>query len=419
MVMSAQPVAIQNVFALRRNPYEGLRVLRPEPMERRAHIWELAPALHCSIVGTCLTTAELRVLVRSADAHAARGLDDHDLHRLAVSSVESREPLSKKINKALDRRHRVAIGRFGKAATAAEVRSCWDDAMRSGDIPGGYWALMTHPRTTDDLVRRAFGDVHMLSHLVGAANRADIQRLRLLEDEKAALEEKLQRQQRRLRDDIVCRDTKIAELTEALGSLLERTQTASSAVPQSGALDHVLAETRKQLDAEVRRRERAERKLAEAIAHRDETERSALTLGQDLVAVREELGAAEAALAALTDRYGDPEGARLDLGRLTVLYVGGRPHQIARFRSLLGRAAAALIHHDGGMEQSIDLLPGLVSRADVAVFPVDTISHDAALAVKRLCRLAEKPYIPLRSSGLASLLCGLKAHAILPAVEAS
>jgi hypothetical protein len=65
------------------------------------------------------------------------------------------------------------------------------------------------------------------------------------------------------------------------------------------------------------------------------------------------------------------------------------------------------LHHDGGIEHSAALLPGLVSRADIAVFPVDCVSHDAAAAVKRVCRQLGKRYIPLRTSSLACLLSGL------------
>src|SRR5262249_56449253 len=39
----------------------------------------------------------------------------------------------------------------------------------------------------EDIVNRVFGDVHMLSHLVGAANRADIRRLRELKQDNVAL----------------------------------------------------------------------------------------------------------------------------------------------------------------------------------------------------------------------------------------
>jgi hypothetical protein len=71
------------------------------------------------------------------------------------------------------------------------------------------------------------------------------------------------------------------------------------------------------------------------------------------------------------------------------------------------RAGGVLLHHDGGVEHSMTLLPGLVSRADCTVFPVDCVSHDAMGLVKRQCRQSAKPFMPLRTSSLASLLAGL------------
>jgi hypothetical protein len=39
--------------------------------------------------------------------------------------------------------------------------------------------------------------------------------------------------------------------------------------------------------------------------------------------------------------------------------------------------------------------------------PVDCVSHEAALTVKRLCRQTDRPFVPLRSAGLSSLLTAL------------
>lgn len=74
---------------------------------------------------------------------------------------------------------------------------------------------------------------------------------------------------------------------------------------------------------------------------------------------------------------------------------------------MVENAGGEFLYHDGGIEHSMTLLPGLVSRADCAVFPIDCISHDAMGMVKRHCRQSTKPFIPLRTSSLASLLSGL------------
>jgi hypothetical protein len=92
---------------------------------------------------------------------------------------------------------------------------------------------------------------------------------------------------------------------------------------------------------------------------------------------------------------------------MTVLYVGGRAKQVPQLRALVERINGQFLHHDGGLEDNTALLPGLLSRATVAVFPVDCISHNAATSVKRYCDQAGRPYLPLRTSSLTCLLSAL------------
>ena len=77
-------------------------------------------------------------------------------------------------------------------------------------------------------------------------------------------------------------------------------------------------------------------------------------------------------------------------------------------RAVAERAGATFLHHDGGIEERGGLLPGLVSRADAVLFPVDCISHAAMSLVKRLCQQGGKPFLPLRSAGLAPFCAALK-----------
>jgi hypothetical protein len=84
-------------------------------------------------------------------------------------TIKPRDGAAKLLNKALDHRHRVAINQFDKAKTEEEVRTLWREARQKGEIPGAYWAAMTHPATTKELIRMIFGEVHMLSHLVNSS----------------------------------------------------------------------------------------------------------------------------------------------------------------------------------------------------------------------------------------------------------
>ena len=106
---------------------------------------------------------------------------------------------------------------------------------------------------------------------------------------------------------------------------------------------------------------------------------------------------------------GEEETAAPDLAGAQVLYVGGRANQVPQLKAVVERAGGVFLHHDGGIEHSMTLLPGLIGRADIAMFPIDCISHDAMGMVKRQSRLTGTPFVPLRTSSLACLVGGLAA----------
>ena len=113
---------------------------------------------------------------------------------------------------------------------AGQPRVLWREAVQRGEIPGAYWATLTHPATTQALVRDAFGEVHMLSHLVGAANRADIRRLCRLEAENAEQRARLDRQELAFREAVVTRDACIRELSDALALVIKAVTVTEGAI---------------------------------------------------------------------------------------------------------------------------------------------------------------------------------------------
>jgi hypothetical protein len=400
----------------------ALERLRERPLDMptaRNKIWELHQTFHCSIIGTCLTTGELRGLLVKLKAVPDAEASDHALHAAAVTLASARGVGAKLLNKTLDRKFQRQIARAAAARTEDEVRGVWDEALEAGDIPGGYWVVMTHPASTQALVRHVFGEVHMLSHLVGAANRADIRRLRELEAENAALREKVERQQAALRDAIVARDRKIAALQALLGATVAPREPAPSetgtietgrAPASDRALDAVLDDTRGRLQRSERRVahleariDGLERRAAQATERATAAEAAAAQLRDDCRALDTKL----AALLAPAARAEAPADRPHRLNRATILYVGGRPNQLAHLRAVVEQAGGAFLHHSGGSDETTASLPGCVSRADAVLFPVDCVSHAASLELKRLCKQAGKPYLPLRTASLAALLQAL------------
>ena len=196
--------------------------------KRRERLWELSSHLHCSIIGTCLTTTELRQFFVKLKDPLAKSASDHDVHSLAVRGAGRRDLPGKLLNKMLDKRHEAHVRRFAKAGTVEDVRALWRACLGKGEVPGAYWAVLTHPLTDQALIREAFGDVHMLSHLVGMSNRADIARLRDLERELGDSHEKIARQEARLKQNGDERAALRSEL-ERLGRDLRQAQEQSPA----------------------------------------------------------------------------------------------------------------------------------------------------------------------------------------------
>lgn len=379
--------------------------------KRRARLAELDGQLHCSIIGTCLSTHELRKLVpkfTSLDRHDA---SDLEIHHSAVELAIDGGAGAKALHKLLDEHYAGAIRRFDEAADEVGLLKLWDEALKSGDIPPAYWALMTHPYSTLQVRQKAFGELHMLSHLVGAANRADIRRLVALEAENAGLKEKLERQQCRLQEISTQRDASIAALEEQIAQLtalaMRQTPTNPSDLEaEVSRLRDKLTDTDQRLALHTSRREAAEQRVQQeqgaALALRRSRDEALAQLAQ----VQSECDALERATVDAAGGHGaGTRQASLDgIRGKRIVYVGGRPGSNAALKRLVQAAGGDFVVHDGGVEDRKGLLAAALPGADIVVFPVDCVDHDSMNTLKRVCERHQIDYHPLRTASVASFV---------------
>ncbi|MFF8803146.1 MULTISPECIES: DUF2325 domain-containing protein [unclassified Methylobacterium] len=164
-----------------------------------------------------------------------------------------------------------------------------------------------------------------------------------------------------------------------------------------------ILEVEARLAREAAHAEALEERLA-VLSHA--TKRLSVDLAAEIArrtAAEAELASLEAALEGADHDEGvDPAHGRIE-GRI-FLYVGGRPRQVRNLRRFIDQRGGRLLSHDGGIDDNLALLPGLVGQADCAVFPVSCISHEASLLLKRHCEALTKPFRPVRSASLASFV---------------
>jgi len=376
---------------------------------RRTRLTELDSHLHCSIIGTCLTTHELRKLVPRFTELDRQRASDLEIHHAAVELAIAGGAGSKALQKALDERYAGALRRFEQARDEEALLALWNEALKNGDIPPAYWALMTHPHATMPVRQAAFGELHMLSHLVGAANRADIRRLVALEEENAALRDKVERQQNRLHEISTQRDAALAQLDEQVVKLTaqaERQPSADTAslMDEVKTLQDKLKEAEQRLALHTSRREAAEQR-----ALQDQGTAQALRESRDqtlalLKAVQSECHALERATLDALDQQDSRRTGLAGVDGKRVVYVGGRPGSNAALKALVSSAGGELIVHDGGVEDRKGLLAAALPGADLVVFPVDCIDHDSMNMLKRVCERHQVDYHPLRTASVASFI---------------
>ncbi|HEY9066300.1 MAG TPA: DUF2325 domain-containing protein [Burkholderiaceae bacterium] len=386
---------------------------------RRRRLWELDGHAHCPVIGVCLPIAALRNVVDKVLAGHALA-SDYELHCGAIAECKRRSAIAEGIQRELDRRCAVALRQAAAAKTEDALAAWWEDQAGTGhDLAGALWATLTHARCTPALETRVLGDVHMLQHQIGVAQRVDVRRFDALAAANDALTRELADAQRRgmraaaeqaqrneaqqadivtLRAEVIARDTVIAQLRGELHEAAARTSPG-------------------QAERDARRIEALERALQRAQFEIERERRRADELGTALAAAR---AAGRTPLPATDDTTGAVEDAATDgpsaptLTERSVLCVGGRPASVPIYRDLIERTGGRFLHHDGGDEDGTAKLDATLAAADLVICQAGCISHGAYWRVKDHCKRTGKRCVFVESpsaSGLKRALAALQPEA--------
>ncbi|SEH44121.1 DUF2325 domain-containing protein [Magnetospirillum fulvum] len=391
----------------------------PVPSESRPRLrrklWEVSSHCHCTIIGTCLSLPELRgIASRNGLELAKPNPTEYEIHSAMVHLASRDRSLGKALHKTLDRKYALSIKRFSRISDRDSVEALWKECLGRGEVAGPLWALMTHPATDESLQSLVFGEIHMLSHQVGAMVRTDMRQMAALEKDKTALEAKIKRQQDRLHQEISSREAMLRDLRDLLAleqAENRRLRECGDASEQLRAMKLMYQDMQQALDRAEARAVKAEERVRLAEEVICELDSNLTDQTAELSALRAETTMLEARLnEALPghDRPACPTPCdRPDLCGRCILYVGGRSIQVKHLQRLVSERNGVLIHHDGGVEDNIGRLPGLLGTADAVMFPVDCVSHAAHDRLKKLCRQWSKPFVPVRRSGLGAFIAAL------------
>jgi len=391
---------------------------------QRRRIWQIDAAMHCSVLGTCLSLKDLYAVVRRAGCQLSPALTAYQLHSQVVDIMATPNELSKLIDKELEKRHAVAARTVRLATTEAELEARWKEAATRGQITGAYWGVLSHPLCSKNLQWQVFGDVHMLSHLVGASRQADLCRVHELEGAHAVLDGKLAQLKhdhrsvlkdcRRLEDEVATRRRDV-ERTER--RLLTAQSTIAALESGSLATERLarISELSLALEQAQARASAADASACEALRLLEEARRASALAAEHALELSAENHALEIELTKGSIGCPLAQGeATCDDGDLEslcgkrILCLGGRRNLVQHYRMLVERRGGEFLYHDGGLEESLDAATRALVTVDAVICPVDCVSHAACLNVKRACKNLAKRFVPLRSAGLSSFARGIQ-----------
>ncbi|MFD2111436.1 DUF2325 domain-containing protein [Thiorhodococcus fuscus] len=388
----------------------------------RRKLWEIPHKYHCPIIGTCLTVEELRRIGKRFVWSTKERLSDYEIHVGFVSAAEERNGLSLATQKLLDKKYASAVRRYGKAKDQEAILALWSESLACGEVTSGLWALMTHAKTDAATMVLAYEDIHMLSHQIGAGQRADLKRLSETRIELSRVRHEFETFQRRTAQQTEQRERTISDLERALSDrqddctrLEQENERLQRHLAASGTSD-LIARTAALSDAHALAQSRLEEALSTSNALRqklNDAEKRAAGLEIQLAEREAERESLERLLALNLDHQceacpNDSCACRADLAGQLVLCVGGRKPLVEQYRQLVNSCNGRFEHHDGGLEDSHRRLETMLASADAIVCAADYVSHNAYYRTKRFCKRLDKPHVLLGNSGLSSFARALE-----------
>ena len=346
---------------------------------RRRRLWELGSHAHCPVIGVCLPLERVRLL---AKRHLVLqgDEDDYTLHCSLVTAAGRRNLMAEALQKDLEQRFALDVRSAAQAKCREALMAWWRGRAAQGEIAGALWATLTHARCDEWLEMRVLGQVHMLQHQVGAAQRVDMARHRELVAEHQALARDYAEVQQRVTawSQARAREQQVWEQA--------RMQQQATVI----ALQTQLAQAQEQLQhwqaahPDLPERAALQERLAEQLARNQALQREVNRLASRPQPSVEPRPAPVAVAAAV------PVAAVVKLERRVVLCVGGRGGSVPQYRQAVEGCGAQFLHHDGGEEHKPAQLEPQLAAADLVICQTGCISHDAYWRVKDHCKRHHK-----------------------------
>lgn len=367
--------------------------------------WEINHSFICPVIGMCLTFSEQKQILKKSGV-SIKNKDPFEIHEILVSSSESDNRLSRKVDNLLNRKYgRETVHLL--ELSPEKFQAYFKTAFRLGDCLGVLWASAIHPQLPANIKKAIFGDIHMSMHWSGEESiklkkmidtqQKEIRVLQKRNGDLTDLRRSLQKEKKRncmekeeLKISLAAARKEISRMETLLATL--SINNTSSNVEQENrklkdSLDSVMKDVEKKKFQITKLKKMTLRLSSELKLQRGEYKLFRQET-QDVIGEFLELNRC------------DTTCPSYDLCQKRILIVGGMTRMESLYRELIEGSGGIFEYHDGYMKKGIKGLEGRLKRADVVVCPVNCNSHAACSIVKNLAKKHNKTVHMLASSSL-------------------
>jgi hypothetical protein len=363
-------------------------------VSKKLAIWNVPSHQLCTLIGYCIDAPYIRKLRKRFPTITAdiQGETDYELHAFCVNACLDKNLLSTHLNKYLNRSYQTIVSALRQHKTDEAVEAFWRSTDLNDDrqIAGFCWALLTSQYASPMIKQKLYGEIHMLSHISGQALRIEqkkltIENCRLLQEQPKQARALLRQQARYENQQEITKslENQIIDLKQKL--LVKNGKTSDLSDSQANEL---FKNYEKTIWSQHSQMVKLQVKLKLQEQQYDELKASQLNN------TKLEINTTN------SDTKVIPFNS--DLCGKSILYVGGFSRHKDRFKQLIESINGQFLYHDGGMQQSTQLLNMMVKKADAVFCPIDCISHGAVGRIKSLTKTECKDCIFLRSPSLTS-----------------
>ena len=363
-------------------------------VSKKLAIWDVPSHQLCTLIGYCIDVPYIRKIRKKFPTITAdlQGETDYELHAFCVNACLDKNLLSTHLNKYLKRSYQANVSALRQHKSDEAVEAFWRSTDLNDDrqIAGFCWALLTSQYASAAIKQKLYGEIHMLSHTSGQALRTEQKRLttenfQLLQEQPKQARALLRQQTRYESQQEITKslENQIVDLKQQL--LLKDDKTSDLSDSQANELFKNYEKTiwsqhsqmvKLQVKLKLQEQQYDELKASQL----DHTKLEINTTNSDTKVI--------------------PFNS--DLCGKSILYVGGFSRHKDRFKQLIESINGQFLYHDGGLQQSTQLLNMMVKKADAVFCPIDCISHCAVGRIKSLTKTECKDCIFLRSPSITS-----------------